>query len=347
MDDVDTPAAVVDLGRLERNLARWQEYSDRHGLANRPHIKTHKCVEIAQMQAELGARGITCQKLGEAETMVEAGLDDVLICFNIVGESKLERLASLLRAARVAVTVDDEALLPGLGGAASSAGSELRVLVDCDTGLGRTGVQTPDEAVALARAVAGTDGLRFDGFLTYPAAADAVPFLTAAAESASSEGLEPRFVSAGGTPSMWRSSELAPPVNEYRVGVYAFNDRKTIASGAADLDDVALTVHATVVSRPTRDRAILDAGSKSLSSDSGPDDGFGLLLEAPQSRVTQLNEEHAYVALPDGEELELGQRVRLVPNHACNVSNLFDEFVVVRDGAVVDRWRIAARGRSR
>jgi D-serine deaminase-like pyridoxal phosphate-dependent protein len=146
---------------------------------------------------------------------------------------------------------------------------------------------------------------------------------------------------------MWRSGELAPPVNEYRVGVYAFNDRKTIAAGAAELDDVALTVHATVVSRPTRDRAILDAGSKSLSADTGPDDAFGLVLEAPASRITQLNEEHAYVALADGDELELGQRVRVVPNHACNVSNLFDEFVVMRDGAVADRWPVAARGKSR
>jgi D-serine deaminase-like pyridoxal phosphate-dependent protein len=221
------------------------------------------------------------------------------------------------------------------------------VLVDCDTGLGRTGVQSPEQAVALARAVAGTDGLRFEGFLTYPAPPDAAPFLNAAAEGARSAGLEPRVVSAGGTPTMWRASELAPPVNEYRVGVYAFNDRKTIAAGAAEVGDVALTVHATVVSRPTRDRAILDAGSKALSADTGPEDAFGLVLEAPKSRITQLNEEHAYVAIADGEELELGQPVRVVPNHACNVSNLFDEFLVVRDGAVVARWPVAARGKSR
>ena len=344
--EIDTPAAVVDASRLERNLARWQEHCDRHGLANRPHVKTHRCAEIAQRQLALGAVGITCQKLTEAEAMADAGCEDILVPYNIVGAAKLERLRRLLERITLFVSVDDAALLPGLAAAAAGAPRELAVLVDCDTGLGRTGVQDPASAVELAVAVSREDGLRFVGFLTYPAPDAAERFLAAAVEGARERGLEPAVVSAGGTPSMWESGKLRPTVTEYRVGTYAFHDRATVAAGAATLEDVALTVHATVVSRPAPGRAILDAGSKALTSDRGPDEAFGLVLEAPGSQVVKLNEEHAYVALADGEELELGQRVRVVPNHACVVVNLFDELLVTRDGRLEDSWRVAARGRS-
>jgi D-serine deaminase-like pyridoxal phosphate-dependent protein len=344
---IDTPAAVVDLDRLERNLQRWQRYADDAGLRNRPHVKTHRCVEIARMQIAFGAVGVTCQKLGEAEVMVDAGIDDVLIPYNLVGETKLRRLTALLERARVSVSVDDAELLPGLAGAAAAARAELPVLVECDTGLGRAGVQTPKDAAELAEAIARTRGLAFAGFMTYPAPDGAREYLSAAAEQASARGLDAEIVSAGGTPSMWDAAALTPPVTEYRVGNYAFYDRNSVAAGSATRDDVALTVHATVVSRPTSDRAILDAGSKSLTSDRGPDDAMGEILEARSSRIVRLNEEHAYVSVGGGDELPLGARVRVVPNHACVVSNLFDEFVLVRDGRVEGSWPVAARGRSR
>ena len=337
---IETPAAVVDLDRLERNLARWQSYCDDAGLRSRPHVKTHKCIEIARMQVELGARGITCQKLGEAEVMVDAGLDDVLIPYNLLGDEKLRRLTALLERAQVSVTVDDAAVLPGLARAARDAGRELRVLVECDTGLGRAGVQTPEAAIALARRI--EDPLRFGGLLTYPVLERTLAFLSEAAET-----LEPETISVGGTPTMWSAAELTDVANEYRAGNYAFYDRNSVAAGAATLDDVALTVHATVVSRPAPDRALLDAGSKCLSSDRGPDDAMGLILEAPSSAVVKLDEEHAYVRLAEGDSLELGQRVRVLPNHACVVSNLFDELVAERAGEVEGVWRVAARGRSR
>jgi D-serine deaminase-like pyridoxal phosphate-dependent protein len=343
---VETPAPVVDLGRLERNLQRWQEHCDRIGLANRPHVKTHKSIEIARRQVELGARGITCQKLGEAETMAAGGIEDILVTFNILGESKLERLSRLLAQATVTVTVDDAALLPGLGAAAARAGRELGVLVDCDTGLGRTGVQNPVAAADLAEHVDAEDGLRFDGFLTYPALPNALAFFREAVDEASRRGLSATTVSAGGTPAMWESERLLPTVTEYRVGTYAFHDRATVAAGAGGLEDVALEVLATVVSRPTSDRAVLDAGRKALTSDPGPDDAFGMIVEAPETKIFRLDEEHAYVSVPPGVRLDLGQVVRVVPNHACVVSNLFDEFVVVRDGDVVGHWAVDARGRS-
>ncbi len=337
---IETPAAVVDLDRLERNLSRWQSYCDDAGLRSRPHVKTHKCVEIARMQVELGARGITCQKLGEAEVMVDAGLDDVLIPYNLLGDEKLRRLTALLERAQVSVTADDAAVLPGLARAARDAGRELRVLVECDTGLGRAGVQTPEAAIALARQI--EDPLRFAGLLTYPVLERTLAFLSEAAET-----LEPETVSVGGTPTMWSAAELTDVANEYRAGNYAFYDRNSVAAGAATLDDVALTVHATVVSRPSPDRALLDAGSKCLSSDRGPDDAMGLILEAPTSTIEQLNEEHAYVRLAKDDSLELGQHVRVAPNHACVVSNLFDEFALERAGQPEGSWRVAARGKSR
>jgi D-serine deaminase-like pyridoxal phosphate-dependent protein len=343
---IDTPAAVVDVDRLERNIARWQAEADRLGLANRPHVKTHKCVEIARRQIDAGAAGLTCQKLGEAEVMAEAGFTDLLVPYNLIGDSKLARLAELLRRVSVAVTVDDARLLPGLSGAAEEAGSELGVLVECDTGLGRVGVGSPEAAVDLARTIDATGSLRFGGFMTYPSLPEAIRFLDVAVEGARSADLEVPVVSAGGTPAMWRADGLRPTVTEYRVGTYVFHDRATVAAGAADLDDVALTVRATVVSRPTAQRAILDAGSKALSYDPGPDPAHGLILEAPHSPVVKLNEEHAYVDVDPRDELELGQQVQVVPNHACVVSNLFDAFVVVSDGEVVDRWAVAARGRS-
>jgi D-serine deaminase-like pyridoxal phosphate-dependent protein len=345
--ELDTPAAVVDLGRVRANLARWQAECDRLGLANRPHVKTHKTVEIARMAVELGASGLTCQKLGEAEVMADAGFDDLLVSFPVVGGGKLGRLTSLLARANVRTIVDDATLLPGLDSAASAAGKALGVLVDCDTGLGRTGVGSPADAVELAGVVDGYPALRFDGFLTYPSPPGAAAFLGEAVAQAGARGLEPAVVSVGGTPSMWEADQIVPPATEYRVGTYVFHDRNTVAAGAATLDDVALTIAATVVSRPAPDRALLDAGSKALSYDRGPDDGYGLVLEAPGSAIVNLNEEHAYVTLGPEDVLEVGRQVRIVPNHVCAAVNLYDELVVVENGRVAGSWKVAARGRSR
>ena len=340
--DVLTPALVVDLDLLEANLARWQDHCDRAGLSNRPHVKTHKCVEIARRQVALGAHGVTCQTLHEAEVMVDAGIDDVLVPYNVVGEPKLERLASLLGRAQVRVTVDHAALLAGLSRAAGRADGELGVLVDCDTGLARTGVGSPGEAAGLANEIARTPGLRFDGLLTFPSLPGAGAFLEEAAATIRRGGLAVDTVSAGGTPTMWSSDRLRPLVTEYRAGTYAFNDRNTVRAGAASLDHVALTVAATVVSR-RNGRAIVDAGSKALSSEPA-EDGFGWILEAPEARVVRLDEEHGYVEPAAGVELELGQQVRIVPNHVCLAVNLADELVAVRGGEIIARWPVE-RGR--
>ena len=346
MIDVDTPAVVVDVDRLEHNLARWQAHCDAVGLANRPHVKTHKSVEIARRQVALGARGVTCQKLGEAEVMADAGIDDILIPYNLIGASKLERLAALARRVEVAVSVDDQRLLAGLAGA-GKASREIRVLVECDTGLGRVGVASPEAAAALAGEIERRDGLRFGGFLTYPSRPGAVAFLAEAERRSRAAGLDVETVSAGGTPTIWASGELRPTVTEYRVGTYAFHDRATVAAGAATADEVALTVRATVVSRPSADRAVLDAGSKVLTHDPCSEPGYGTILEAPGSVVEWLSEEHAVVAVAPGDSLELGQQVRIVPNHVCVVVNLADELVVHGESLEPTTWPVDARGRSR
>ena len=346
VDELDTPVLVVDQDRLERNLGRWQEFCDARGLRCRPHVKTHKCVEIARLQLELGAVGLVCQKLGEAEVMVDAGARDILVPYNIVGAAKLERLAALCERADVAVGADDECLLTGLERAAARSRRTLSVLVECDTGHGRAGVQDPEAAATLAGQIERTSGLSFGGLFTHPASAAALRFLEQAVAAVRRIGLEPRTVSIGGTPMMWHAADFQPLVTEYRAGTYAFLDRSSIARGVGCRDDVALTVLATVVSRSTPGRAIVDAGSKSLSSDAAPIPGFGEVLGTANSELTRVDEEHGYVSVADGDAFEVGQRVQIVPNHACAVVNLFDRLHVVRGGRVTAIWSIAARGRS-
>ena len=342
--DVETPAAVVDLDRLERNLARWQERCDELGLANRPHIKTHKCVEIARRQVELGAAGLTCQTLGEAEVMSEAGIRDLLVATNVVGERKLARLAGLLEAAALTVVADDAGLLPGLERAAERAGRELRVLVECDTGLHRTGVASPEDAVELAAAVATERLAEFAGFLTYPAPPAAVEFLSRAVERRAARGLEVETVSAGGTPAMWAADELRPTVTEYRVGTYAFHDRATVAAGAAGLEDVALTVCATV-RQPS--------GARSGDPRRG--------LEGPVLRPLRRARARARArgALLTARAAERGARLRRAGRRAtssssasrctssrtthASVANLFERLTVVSDGVVRDTWTVERR----
>lgn len=346
--DVDTPAVLVDLDRVERNLTRFQAYCDRHGIANRPHVKTHKVVEFARRQVELGAVGICCQKLGEAEVMASAGFGDILVPFNLLGPAKLGRARALAERIALQVSADDPTVVDGLAEAFASAPRPLPVLVECDTGAKRCGVQTPEAARDLARRIDRARGLRFAGLMTYPAKgapARAAAFLAEAKALIEAEGLAVGKVSSGGTPDMWRVHEY-PVVTEYRVGTYIYNDLMEVACGAATLDDCALTVLTTVVSRPTSDRAILDAGSKSLTSDLNGQTGHGRIVEYPEAVIYALSEEHGHVDLSAcSARPAIGEKVRVIPNHACPVSNLFDRIVTVRGERVDGSLAVAARGR--
>lgn len=347
-EDLDTPAVLVDLDRVERNLRRAQDYADRHGLRLRPHIKTHKLVRFARWQMDLGAHGITCQKLGEAECMAAGGIADILVTYNILGAAKLRRLAELHARVRMAVVADSREVVEGYAATFTDPGHRLRVLVECDTGAGRCGVQTPREALELARTVAAAPGLAFAGLMTFQprdATAATEAWLAEARDLLAAAGLPPATVSAGGTPDLFRAAEIAS-ATEYRPGTYIYSDRMQVAWGHGTLEDCALTVLTTVVARPTAERAILDAGSKVLAADTAPVPGHGHIREYPEAVIRGLSEEHAIVdvsACP--HEPRIGERVRVIPNHVCPVVNLTDRVHLLRGDRVEEIVPVDARGR--
>ena len=347
IDDIDTPAPVVDLDRVERNLKRAADYFAEKKIALRPHIKTHKIVEFSRRQVELGAVGITCQKLGEAEVMADGGITDILMTFPIVGEAKLKRLTALAKRIRMSAVTDSTEVADAMARAASEAGVRIELLVECDTGTGRCGVQSADEAVALAERIANTRGVAFGGLMVYPEkgkVARTRSWIAEALAALKRSGLEAKTVSVGGTPDMYHAHELEFST-EHRPGTYIYSDRAISAAGVGTLDDTALRVVATVVSRPTGDRAIFDSGSKTLTSDLLGFPDHGVIMEYPKARIVRLNEEHGIVDLSDSpEKPRIGERVTIVPNHACVVSNLFDSVYGVSDGRVVREIPVAARG---
>jgi D-serine deaminase-like pyridoxal phosphate-dependent protein len=345
VSDIETPAVIIDQDVVERNLQTWQKYCNRHGIANRPHIKTHKLLELARLQLRLGAVGITCQKLGEAEVMAQVA-DDILVTYNVVGQAKLQRLVDLARQIRLSVTADHPTVVHGLSEAMQKESRPLPVLVECDTGLGRCGVQTPVEALDLAKQIADSQGLQFGGLMTYPTSIPkGTDFMNEVVRLITQAGLSVPVVSGGGTPQMW-DAHKAEVFTEHRAGTYIYHDRYTVEKGAARLDDCALRVVATVVSRPTAHRAILDAGSKALSSDLLGLSGHGVIVGFPQASIVRMSEEHGVVESP-GAPLtwEIGQRLQIIPNHVCVVSNLFDQVHAIRQNRVEEIWNVAARGR--
>ncbi|MFL5334117.1 MAG: D-TA family PLP-dependent enzyme [Geminicoccaceae bacterium] len=347
IDDLDTPSVLIDLDRAEANLRRAQDYADAHGLRLRPHIKTHKIPEFARRQLELGAVGITCQKLGEAEVMADGGIRDILLTYNLLGRAKLQRLVALARRVRLSVTLDNAVVASELDAAMREAGQVLPVLIECDTGAERCGVQTPEEAVELARLVAALKGVRLEGLMTYPARGQTevtAAWLGEAVAGLKAAGIEPAVVSTGGTPDLYRAHEVAV-ATEHRPGTYIYYDRDQ-ARASLGLEACAMTILATVVSRPTDGRAILDAGSKTFSSDTVGLDGFGLITEYPQAVLAKFSEEHGHVdCSASNARPRIGERVTIIPNHACAVSNLHDVVYGVRGNRVERVFKVEARGR--
>jgi D-serine deaminase-like pyridoxal phosphate-dependent protein len=345
-----TPCAVIDMDRVERNIARIQAACDAAGVANRPHIKTHKNPMLAGMQIKAGAKGITCQKIGEAEVMAAAGIDDILISYNLIGEEKMARLGALQAKANITVAADNSVVVAGLPQAAKASGRPLSVVVECDTGRKRAGVETPAEAIALAREIAGSEGLKFAGFMLYPTEtgwAEAQKFFDEAHAGARAHGLDAKMVSTGGTPNLKNLGKLKGGT-EHRFGTYIYNDRMQVAAGVATWDDCALHIYSTVVSRAAPDRGILDAGSKTLTSDTGELEGHGLILEHPEAKIARFAEEHGFLDLTrSNTRPKVGDVVRIVPNHVCVVVNMMDEVVMVRGEEILGSLPVAARGKLR
>lgn len=341
-----TPVAVIDEAVMETNIKVAQEYFDRIGRDFRPHIKTHKIPALAAAQIAAGARGINCQKISEAEVFADAGFSDILITFNMLGRTRLDRLKLLNTRTDLKVVADNTVVVDGLSQAFQDT-QMLKVLVECDTGSGRNGVQTPAEAFELARRIADAPGLRFQGLLTYPKPGSEVAveaFFSETIGLLAEAGIECPVVSHGGSPSLY-DSDLVTSATEHRAGTYIFNDRSMVRAGMCDFDDCAMHVLATVVSRPTETRAVLDAGSKALTSDLLGFSDHGLMIEYPDASIAALSEEHAVVDLSRSERKpEIGERVRIIPNHTCVVSNLFDRLVFHRNGVVTRIEPVAARG---
>jgi D-serine deaminase-like pyridoxal phosphate-dependent protein len=348
ISELSTPLPLIDEQKLAANIARVQTYMDSHGLAFRPHIKTHKIPEIAAEQVKKGAKGINCQKITEAEIFADHGFQDLLITFNILGSEKHKRLVDLnARISGLKVVADSETTVRGLSCAFSQT-HPLTVLVECDTGGERCGVQSPEAAVALAETIVAAPGLTFGGILTYPKAdtEEAVEaFFATTIAGLAARGIACPIVSNGGTPSLF-SAHKVTSATEHRAGTYVYNDRAMARSGHCSLDDCAMHILATVVSRPTKDRAILDSGSKALTSDLLGFSDYGMIVEYPDAMISGLSEEHGTVDLSkvEGRRPEIGEKVRIIPNHTCVVSNLFDVMTFHRDGIVTRVEEVAARG---
>jgi D-serine deaminase-like pyridoxal phosphate-dependent protein len=361
ISELDTPCVLIDEATLDRNIARAQEHCARHGMAMRPHIKTHKTPEIARKQMDAGAVGVTCAKIGEAEVMADAGVPDILLAYPVVGDAKLRRLAALAGRVRLSVAFDSPEVALGLSRAAREAGVEIGALPETDTGMGRCGVAPGDPLIDLCRRVMDLPGLRFSGIMTYQghiwgsadergagmrAEDDRVCRLL---ESLAAAGIAPEVVSGASTPNLFLA-HLLTRVNENRCGTYVFNDRNTVSTGAVGWEDCAVRVAVTVVSTAVSGQILVDGGAKTFSTDRlAPDGGpgFGHVLEDPSLTFVKMSEEHGNLRLGSDHTHRVGGRLHIIPNHVCMTINMHDEVFVHRDGQVTGSWRVAARGRVR
>ncbi len=358
--EIDTPALLIDLDAMERNLRTMADFFADKPAKLRPHAKTHKSPIIAHKQLALGAVGITCAKLGEAEVMVEAGVDDILVANQIVGRAKIARLMGLLHHARITVAVDDAANLRDLAAAAGAQGVELDVLVEVNTGMSRCGVEPGEPAVTLAKVAADLPNIRFRGIQAYEGhlvgiadegeraarVAAAMAPIVATREAIERDGLPVGIVSGGGT-GTFALTGTTRGFDEVQAGSYVFMDGAYgTVGGVGGRFAQALTVLATVISRPTADRAILDIGRKTL----GTDQGVPFLKRFGRSddvTFEGFSEEHTKLRVAGpARDLRPGDVVEVVPGHGCTTVNLYDRYVAHRRGVVEAVWPIAARGRA-
>lgn len=354
-EELETPCLLIELDRMERNLARMAEFFRGKPAKLRPHAKTHKCPLIAQKQIALGAIGITCAKLGEAEVLVDGGIRDVLIANEIVDRVKIARLAALAHRADVMVAVDDPRNVQDLNDAAMASGCRIRVLVDVDIGMNRCGVPPGDPALELARRVRAQPALEFEGLMGYEGhavrkptfeersalAKEAIGKLIETRQLLERSGMEVRIVSAGGT-GTYATTGVFPGVSEVQAGTYVFNDAARIRIGV-DFEP-ALSVLTTVMSRPKSGRVILDAGLKSISQDLAPP----ILKDLPDLKLIGLKAEHLVAELVEGSRFDprVGDRIEVIPGYADTTINLHDSYTGLRQGRVEGVWPVAARGRS-
>ena len=360
---LDTPEIILDLNVVHANIDRAATMARELGVVVRPHTKTHKLPQIARMQLEAGAVGVQVAKLGEAEVMADAGIENILVGYPIVGARKLARLADLAERVSISVTIDSDEVAAGISRVASERGLTIPALLELDTGLRRLGVLPGPGAAELAERIGALPGIELAGVFTHEGhvytqsrddgererlTREACRAAVDTAEEIRSRGFSAPVVSVGSA-GTFRFAVRCPGVTEVRPGTYVFNDRSQIAQGAATAADVAAFVITTVVARPTPERVVVDAGTKVLTSDRmlvpDPPASFGWVLGHDDWDVVRLSEEHGVLEIPPDAEARIGDLLVIVPNHVCPTINLASAVTVIEGGRVAGRWPVAARGR--
>ena len=357
LDRFETPVGVVDVARARANAERAAQYCSLHGLRWRPHVKTHKSVDVARIQIEAGAAGLTVATPREAEVMSRV-TDDILLAYPPLGASKVDRLMALPSSVRLLVGLDSEVAMAPLAEAAAERGRTVGILVEIDAGLGRVGLTRPEETIALAESAVRLPGVEYRGVMFYPGhlresmdeQADGIAALgdrlATFIEALDRAGVPPEVVSGGSTPTLWQT-HLIGGVTEVRPGTCIYNDRDILQMGACGEGDLAYSVLATVVSNAVPGQAVVDAGSKALAKEPFRSGGFGMLLDRPSVLMRALSEEHGVLDLSTTDwRPDVGDRVRIVPNHVCVSVNLQDHVVALTGGGA-ETWPLDARGRRR
>ncbi|MBM3277823.1 MAG: alanine racemase [Candidatus Handelsmanbacteria bacterium] len=344
--ELDTPALVVDLDVLEKNIRDLQADCNHIGIPLRSHTKTHRTPQIAQMQIAEGAIGIACQKLGDAEVMAAAGIRDILIPYNLVGKAKLERLTRLIRGSSTVLTVaaDSAATVEGLSARADKDACRIRVIVEMDCGGHRCGTQSPQATLELAQRIDQLPGLDFTGVMTYAGGEKVAPFLAEVRDLTQKAGLPLHMVSNGGTGSQAFCKSLG--CTETRIGSYVF-EGMTRVGRREDLhpDRCPVRVVVTVVSTAVRGQIIVDGGIKAFTS--YPPTPYGYCLEHPEIWIREVSIEHGHVDITQStHKFEVGEILSFIPLHGEMTTNLYEYTHPMRQGQIVDKWRVLGRGQS-
>ena len=360
LQDLPTPCILIDAAIVRRNIERLSSYARSHHLGLRPHTKTHKSIRLAKMQLDSGAIGLTVAKVGEAGVMMEVA-DDILMAYPAVDAGRCAQLARLARGRTIRVGIDSKYATDAIAAAARSEGTTIGILIELDVGYRRTGVQSAADALALGEHVSRASGLRLDGIMFFPGHLSHGPpsvnepglrvideKLDESVDLWRRHGLEAKIVSGGSTPTAMQS-HLIRCMTEIRPGTYIFNDMNCVRGSCAALEDCAARVLATVVSTAVPGQVVLDAGSKTLTSDPcgpAPESGHGYLVEYPQATITKLSEEHAQVDITACDRAaKVGERVTIIPNHICPCINLHDQVWWREPGEVPRPLWIDARGK--
>jgi D-serine deaminase-like pyridoxal phosphate-dependent protein len=360
ISELDTPALLIDLDRMEANLRRAADYAVGHNLKLRPHTKTHKSPLVGRMQLDLGAVGLTVAKVGEAEVIVTTGTPELLVAYPIIGESKLKRLMQVAKQTRVIVGLDDLVVAQGLSAAAQAANVEIGVFLEANLGMDRVGLEPGPALVDLGKTVAKLPNLSLDGVEFYyghinmlvegweEKLAGVSANIQQIRDDFAQAGIAIKTISGGSTPLLFESHRI-DGLTEIRPGTYVYNDVMQVNLGSATWDDCAATIMTTVVSTARPGFAVIDGGSKTFTSDNaraGGDPSFGRVTEAPESRFYKMNEEHGYLEIRAAPSpLRIGDRLRIIPNHVCVAVNMHEYAYGIRGETVEKVWKVEGRGK--